>query len=56
MTDAKKPAWEMSYEELFQDWNSRHAFGSKGSLSLSEAREIHNKWKSLGQQAQKNLI
>jgi hypothetical protein len=56
VTDAKKPAWEMSYEELFQDWNSRHAFGSKGSLSLSEAREIHNKWKSLGQQAQKNLI
>jgi hypothetical protein len=54
--NARKPAWEMSYEELYQDWASRYAFGAKGELSLSEAREIHNKWKVLGTQARQGTI
>lgn len=54
--NARKPAWEMNYEELYQDWASRYAFGAKGELSLSEAREIHNKWKVLGTQARQGMI
>lgn len=47
----KKPTWEMSYEELFEDWASRYNFGAKGELTPSEAKEIHNKWKRLGIEA-----
>lgn len=53
---AKKQAWEMTYDELFQDWSSRYSFGAKGELTPNEAREIHNKWKNLGIQARLGLI
>jgi hypothetical protein len=46
----------MTYAELFEDWSSRYAFGSKGELTVSEAQEIHNKWKNLGTQARLGLI
>jgi hypothetical protein len=51
-----KQTWEMTYAELFEDWSSRYAFGSKGELTVSEAQEIHNKWKNLGTQARLGLI
>lgn len=56
MESTKKNAWEMTYEELFQDWASRHNFGAKGELTPQEAREVHNKWKRLGTEAKAGLI
>lgn len=47
----KKQTWEMTYDELYQDWASRYAFGAKGELSVEEAQQIHEKWKRLGTQA-----
>lgn len=46
-----KQSWEMSYDELYRDWESRYSFGAKGELTPQEAREIHNKWKRLGTEA-----
>jgi hypothetical protein len=51
-----KPRWEMTYDEIWKDWESRNNFGAKGELSLSEAREIHQKWKKLGTEARLGLI
>lgn len=51
MSNDKKQSWEMTYEELFDAWAERYAFGSKGEMSLSEAREIHKKWMRLGKEA-----
>lgn len=56
MSKGKKPAWEMSYDELFEDWASRYAFGAKGELSPEEARQIHNKWKRLGTEARLGIL
>lgn len=56
MESTKKQAWEMTYEELFQDWSSRYSFGAKGELTPQEAREVHNKWKHLGTEAKAGLI
>lgn len=52
----KKQAWEMSYNELYEDWASRYAFGAKGELTLSEAKEIHQKWQRLGTEARQGTI
>ena len=52
----KKQPWEMSYEELFRDWESRYAFGAKGELTPSEARQIHEKWRALGTAARNGTI
>ena len=51
MSDEKKQTWEMTYDEIFVDWSSRHSFGSKGELTLSEAREVHKRWMRLGKEA-----
>lgn len=58
MTDktTRKPAWEMDYSELYEDWASRYAFGAKGELTLDEARQIHNKWKTLGTEAKMGTL
>lgn len=55
-TEQKRQPWEMSYDELYRDWESRYAFGAKGELTLSEAKEIHNKWKNLGTAARNGTI
>lgn len=41
----------MTYDELYKDWASRYNFGSKGELTASEAKDIHNKWMRLGKEA-----
>lgn len=46
----------MTYDELYTDWASRYSFGAKGELTVSEAKEIHIKWKMLGSQARTGLI
>jgi hypothetical protein len=46
-----KPTWEMTYEEIWQAWNDKYPFGTKGEMTLSEAREVHLKWKRLGAEA-----
>jgi hypothetical protein len=46
----KKQAWEMTYDELFEDWSSRYNFGGKGELTPSEAKDIHRKWMRLGKE------
>lgn len=48
MPEQKKNRWEMSYAEIFEDWNSRFAFGAKGELTVHEAKQVHSKWKKLG--------
>lgn len=53
---ARKQSWEMSYDELFEDWSSRYSFGAKGELTPQEAKAIHEKWKSLGTQARLGLL
>jgi hypothetical protein len=53
---SKKQNWEMSYDELYEDWASRYAFGANGELTVSEARQIHSKWKTLGTEARRGLI
>lgn len=50
MSEKKQP-WEMTYEEIFEDWSSRYNFGGKGELTPQEARDIHVKWKRLGIEA-----
>lgn len=55
MKEARKQSWEMTYAELFEDWQSRYSFGAKGELSPQEAREIHAKWKRLGMEARQGL-
>jgi hypothetical protein len=47
----EKQTWEMSYDEIWKQWNDKYAFGSKGEMSLAEAKEVHAKWKSLGTEA-----
>ena len=54
--DQKKQRWEMTYDEIWKDWESRNNFGAKGELSLSEAKEIHQKWKKLGTEVRLGLI
>jgi hypothetical protein len=56
MAEVEKKTWEMNYSEIFDSWSSRHAFGAKGELSLSEARQVHNKWKKLGTLAKRGLL
>jgi hypothetical protein len=51
VSNEKKNTWDMTYDEIFQDWASRYSFGAKGELTPQEAREIHNKWKRLGTEA-----
>jgi hypothetical protein len=46
----------MTYEELYLDWAKRHDFGAKGAMTPSEAREVHNKWKALGQAARNGTL
>lgn len=47
---------DLSYEQMWDAWAARYSFGAKGELSVSEAREIHQKWKTLGAQARAGLI
>lgn len=56
MSKNKKQPWEMTYEELFQDWSSRYAFGAKDELTPHEARAIHIKWKRLGTEARLGIL
>lgn len=51
MSENKKPTWEMSYDEIFQDWSGRYHFGAKGELTPAEAKEVHQKWMRLGKEA-----
>jgi hypothetical protein len=46
----------MSYDELFQAWSDKYAFGAKGELTLNEARDIHRKWKKLGTLAKQGVL
>ncbi len=46
----------MSYDELYEDWASRYAFGTQGEMSVSEAQAVHLKWKKLGTEARLGLI
>ncbi len=55
LSNAKK-TWEMTYDELFEDWSSRYSFGAKGEMTLQEAREFHNKWKRLGTAARRGTL
>ena len=55
MSNVKQP-WEMTYNELYESWASKYSFGAKGELTLSEAREVHNKWKRLGTLARRGLL
>lgn len=52
----KKQAWEMNYTELYDDWASRYAFGTKGEMSVHEAKEVHIKWKKLGTEARLGIL
>jgi len=52
----QKQAWEMSYDELYTAWANKYSFGAKGELTVSEAKEIHNKWKMLGTEARRGTI
>ncbi len=45
----------MTYDEMYEDWASRYSFGAKGELTVSEAKEVHDKWKSLGKEAKAGL-
>jgi hypothetical protein len=47
---------DMSYDELYKAWSSKYNFGGKGELTLSEAKEIHARWKALGSAAKAGLI
>lgn len=51
-----KPRWEMDYDEIWKDWESRYSFGAQGELSLTEAKEVHNKWRKLGTEARLGTI
>jgi hypothetical protein len=51
LSENKKQTWEMTYDEIFQDWASRHSFGAKGELTPSEAKEVHKHWMRLGKEA-----
>lgn len=51
-----KHRWEMNYDEIYKDWESRYAFGAKGELTPNEAKEIHIKWKTLGIKAAKGIL
>ncbi len=46
----------MTYDEIYESWASRYSFGTKGELTLSEAREVHNKWKRLGTMARRGVL
>lgn len=52
----QKKTWEMSYDEIFKAWEEKFAFGSKGELTPSEARQIHVKWKTLGTLAKQGVL
>ena len=52
----KKQPWEMTYEELWRDWESRNSFGAKGEMTLSEAKAVHAKWKALGTAARNGTL
>lgn len=45
-----------SYEQIWKDWNAKFPFGTKGEMTLSEARQVHNKWKKLGTLAARGLL
>ncbi len=45
-----------SYAQIWDEWSAKYAFGAKGELSLSEARQIHRKWMKLGVLARKGLL
>lgn len=55
MAEQKKP-WEMTYDELFEAWSSKYAFGAKGELTMHEAKQIHQKWKKLGTLARQGVL
>jgi hypothetical protein len=46
----------MDYDEIWKDWESRYSFGAQGELTLSEAKQVHNKWKKLGTEARLGII
>ncbi len=50
-----KQYWEMDYNELYEAWAAKYNFGAKGELSVSEAKEIHAKWRILGKEAKAGL-
>lgn len=52
----KKQPWEMTYDELWRDWESRNSFGAKGEMTLSEAKAVHAKWKALGTAARNGTL
>lgn len=57
MSKEVKQYWgDLSYDELWDAWSARYAFGAKGELTLDEAKQIHTKWKTLGKQAKAGLI
>jgi hypothetical protein len=46
----------MTYDEIWSAWNAKNSFGSKGEMSLQEAREVHLKWKRLGTEARNGTL
>lgn len=53
---AKKHTWDMTYDELYQDWESRYSFGAKGEMTPEEAKRFHRKWMRLGKAARNGTI
>lgn len=52
----EKPNFDKSYDEIWREWNDKYTFGAKGEMSLSEAKDVHNKWKRLGTAARNGTI
>lgn len=55
MSQQKKP-WEMTYAEIYEAWSEKFAFGSKGELTVHEAKQVHQKWKKLGILAKRGVL
>lgn len=45
-----------SYAQIWKDWNDKFAFGARGEMSVSEAEQVHQKWKKLGTLASRGLL
>ncbi len=45
-----------TYKQIWEEWNEKFAFGAKGEMSLSEAQNVHRKWRKLGTLASKGLL
>lgn len=51
-----KQRWEMTYDEIYEDWASRYSFGAKGEMTPQEAKDFHLKWKRLGTEARRGTL